>query len=225
MESSGLVNKAFAVFAKDLRLELRTKYALNTIMMFGVTTLAVVSFSLGQAGLPAKLLAALYWIVIFFSAMAALAQVFTREEEAGTALALRLSAEPNAVYLGKLFFNLALLSTLTGIVTPLFFIFTDAPTDNILSFCFVAVLGILALCAATTLVAAIISKAAVKGALFAVLSFPILLLPLMLLVMASDSALAAEQGGSIQAPVQGLVAYTVVMVTASVLLFRFVWKE
>jgi heme exporter protein B len=225
MESSGLVSKSFAVFAKDLRLELRTKYALNTILMFGVTTLAVVSFALGQAGLPPKLLAALYWIVVFFSAMAALAQVFTREEEAGTALALRLSAEPNAVYLGKLFFNLALLSTLTGIVTPLFFIFTDAPTDNVLSFCFVAVLGILALCAATTLVAAIISKAAVKGALFAVLSFPILLLPLMLLVMASDTVLAAEQGGSIQAPVQGLVAYTVVMVTASVLLFRFVWKE
>lgn len=225
MESSGLVSKSFAVFAKDLRLELRTKYALNTIMMFGVTTLAVVSFALGQAGLPPKLLAALYWIVVFFSAMAALAQVFTREEEAGTALALRLSAEPNAVYLGKLFFNLALLSTLTGIVTPLFFIFTDAPTEHVLGFCLVAVLGILALCAATTLVAAIISKAAVKGALFAVLSFPILLLPLMLLVIASDTVLAAEPGGSIQAPVQGLVAYTVVMVTASVLLFRFVWKE
>jgi len=225
MESSGLVSSAFAVFAKDLRLELRTKYALNTIMMFGVTTLAVVSFSLGQSGLPARLLAALYWIVVFFSAMAALAQVFTREEESGTALALRLSAEPNAVYLGKLFFNLALLSTMTGIITPLFFIFTDAPTGNVLQFCGVAVLGILALCAATTLVAAIISKAAVKGALFAVLSFPILLLPLMLLVMASDSVLLADEGGSILAPVQGLIAYTVVMVTASILLFKFVWKE
>ena len=60
MESSGLVNSAFAVFAKDLRLELRTKYALNTIMMFGVTTLAVVSFSLGQSGLPERLLAAIH---------------------------------------------------------------------------------------------------------------------------------------------------------------------
>ncbi len=225
MESSGLVSSAFAVFAKDLRLELRTKYALNTIMMFGVTTLAVVSFSLGQSGLPTLLLAALYWIVVFFSAIAALAQVFTREEEAGTALALRLSAEPNAVYLGKLFFNLALLSTMTGIITPLFFMFTDAPTGNVLQFCWVAILGILALCAATTLVAAIISKAAVKGALFAVLSFPILLLPLMLLVKASDAVLLADQGTSILAPVQGLIAYTVVMVTASILLFKFVWKE
>lgn len=225
MESSGLVSKAFAVFAKDLRLEWRTKYALNTILMFGITTLAVVSFSLGQSGLPTKLLAALYWIVVFFSAMAALAQVFVREEESGTALNLRLSAEPNAVYLGKLFFNLALLSTMTGIITALFFIFTDAPTGHVLLFVVVAALGVLSLCAATTLVAAIISKAAVKGALFSVLSFPILLLPLMLLVIAADSVLLGEGLGKILAPIQGLIAYIVVMVTASLMLFRFVWKE
>jgi len=225
MKSSGLIIKAFAVFAKDLRLELRTKYAVNTILMFGVTSLAVVSFSLGQSGLPTKLLAALFWIVMFFSAMAALAQAFTREEEAGTALALRLTAEPNSVYLGKLFFNLTLLSTLAAVITPLFFIFTDAPTESILPFILVLGLGVLALCAATTLVAAIIAKAAVKGALFAVLSFPILLLPLMMLVGASDKILLGSGMGAVAAPLQGLVAYTVVMITASLLLFGFVWKE
>jgi heme exporter protein B len=225
MKSSGLITRAFAVFAKDLRLELRTKYALNTILMFGITSLAVVSFSLGQAGLPAKLLAALFWIVMFFSAMAALAQVFTREEETGTALALKLTAEPNCVYLGKLFFNLTLLSTLAAVITPLFFIFTDAPTDGILLFAVVLVLGVLALCSATTLVAAIIAKAAVKGALFAVLSFPILLLPLMMLVGASDKVLLGSEIATIAAPLQGLVAYIVVMITASLLLFSFVWKE
>ena len=224
MDSFGLASKAFAVLAKDLRLEWRTRYALNTILMFGVTTLAVVSFSLGQAGLPVKLLAALYWIVVFFSAMAALAQVFTREEEAGTALALRLSADPNAVYLGKLFFNLILLSTMAAIITPLYFVFTDAPADNILLFVLVLGLGIVALCTATTLVAAIISRAAVRGALFAVLSFPILLLPLILLVSASDSVLLGQSISEILAPLQALIAYIVVMLTASIMLFRFVCK-
>ena len=224
MDSFGLASKAFAVLAKDLRLEWRTRYALNTILMFGVTTLAVVSFSLGQAGLPVKLLAALYWIVVFFSAMAALAQVFTREEEAGTALALRLSADPNAVYLGKLFFNLILLSTMAAIITPLYFVFTDAPADNILLFVLVLGLGTVALCTATTLVAAIISRAAVRGALFAVLSFPILLLPLILLVSASDSVLLGQSISEILAPLQALIAYIVVMLTASIMLFRFVWK-
>ncbi|UCE25725.1 MAG: heme exporter protein CcmB, partial [Candidatus Zixiibacteriota bacterium] len=133
-ESAGLVGKAFAVYAKDMRLELRTRYALNAILMFGITTLAVVSFSLGQSGLSPKLLAALFWVIMFFSAMSGLAQVFIREEETGTALALRLTADPDSIYVGKLLFNFTLLSTMTVIVTPLFFIFTDAPTANLLRF-------------------------------------------------------------------------------------------
>ena len=79
-KSAGLISKSFAVYAKDLRQELRTRYALNAILMFGITTLAVVSFSLGQSGLSAKLLAALFWVIMFFSAMSGLAQVFIREE-------------------------------------------------------------------------------------------------------------------------------------------------
>jgi len=225
MESVGLAGRAFAVFAKDLRLEWRSRYAFNTILMFGVTTLAVVSFSLGQSGLPSRLLAALFWIIMFFSAMAALSQVFVREEEAGTALALKLSADPTAVYLGKLFFNLTMLSILTVIITPLFFILTDASASRPALFVMILILGVIGLCAATTLVAAIISKAAMKGALFSVLSFPILILPLMMLVSATDIALAGRGWGDAVAPLQGLLAYGVVMITASLLLFRFVWRE
>ena len=57
--SSGLGSRLLAVYAQDLRIELRTRYALSCILMFGVTTLAVVSFSLGQAGLSPHVLALL----------------------------------------------------------------------------------------------------------------------------------------------------------------------
>ncbi len=223
--SVGLVSKAFAVFAKDLRLELRSRYALNAILMFGVTTLVVVSFSLGQAGLPPKLLSALFWIVMFFSAMSGLAHVFIREEESGTALVLKLRAEPDAIYWGKLIFNFTLLSIMTVIITPMFFIFTDAPTGNIGAFIIVLLLGVIGLCGATTVIAAIIAKVAVKGALFAVLSFPVLVVLLLLLVGASTKVLDGRPLGDIFTEIQGLVAYCVVMITASVLLFKFVWLE
>ncbi|MBD3258869.1 heme ABC transporter permease CcmB [candidate division GN15 bacterium] len=223
--SAGLATRAFAVFSKDLRLETRSRYALNTILMFGITTLAVVSFSLGQSGLPGQLLAALYWIIIFFSAMAALSQVFIREEEAQTAMTLKLKADPTAVYLGKLFFNLVLLTFLAVIVTPLFFVLTDASTGNIAGFVLIAAIGVIDLCGATTLVAAIISKAAIKGALFAVLSFPLLILPLMMLVTASTRLLNGESLAAAAMALQGLIAYAVVMITASLMLFKFVWQE
>ena len=223
--SVGLVSKAFAVFAKDIRVELRTRFAVNAILMFGITTLTVVSLSVGQAGLPPKLLAALFWVILFFSGMSGLAHTFIREEEAGTSLALKLHADPTAVYLGKLFFNLLLLSIMTAIITPLFFMFTDAPTGNLGPFFVILILGVLDLCAATTLVAAIIARAAVKSALFAVLSFPILI-PVVLLLVAGTSQILDNQSISESLIyIQGLLALGIVWVTASLLLFRFVWLD
>lgn len=223
--SAGLVGKAFAVFAKDFRLESRTRYAVNAILMFGITTLTLVSYSLGQSGLPPKLLAALFWVVMFFSAMSGLAQVFIREEESGTALALRIYADADPIYIGKLLFNFVLLSVLALIITPGFFIFTDAPTEQVWAFLLVLALGVIGLCAATTLVAAIIAKAAVKGALFAVLSFPILMPILLVLVGASSKLFAGQPIGEIWTELQFLFAFAVIMITLSLLLFKFVWED
>ena len=223
--SSGLLSRSLAVYFKDLRMELRTKSALNAILMFGITTLTVVSFSLGQSGLSPKLMSALFWIIMFFSAMSGLAQTFIREEETGTSLILNLTAEPNSIYIGKLLFNLTLLITLTSIITPMFFIFTDAPTENILPFVVILVLGIFGLVAATTLVAAIISKASVKGALFAVVSFPILMVLLMVLVGATEKIFDNQPLLEASSEIQFLIAYVVVMTTISLMLFKFVWRE
>jgi len=193
--------------------------------MFSITTLAVVSYSLGQSGLSPKLLSAIFWIIMFFSSIAGLAQVFIREEEAGTSLALRLTADPNAVYLGKLFFNLTLLFIMMVIITPLFFIFMDVPVDNVLLFALMVLLAVIALCAATTLVAAIIARAAVKGTLFAVVAFPIIVVPLMVLVGGGAKVFSGGSIGDVSSELQLLVAYSGVMVTASILLFKYVWQE
>lgn len=225
VNSAGLVAKTIAVYAKDVRLEFRNRYATSVVLMFAITTLAMISFSIGQGSLAPRLLAALFWIALFFSAMAGLSAAFVREEESGTALALRLKADPTAVYLGKLLFNLTLLSLVTIVVTPLFFVMTDAATEQIGAFVVVLVLGVIGLCAATTLVGAIISKAAVKGALFSVLSFPILITLLLMLVAATARVLDGRSFGGISMELQGLIAYSVVMITASLMLFRFVWRE
>ncbi len=223
--SFGLAAKTLAVVAKDVRVEMRTRYAVNAILMFAVATLAVVSFSVGQSGLSPRLLAALYWIIMLFSAMSGLAQTFIREEETGTALTLRLLADADPVFIGKLLVNLGLLSAMAAVITPLFFIFTDVPTGNLPAFIVVLVLGVLGLCSATTLIAAIVARASVRGALFAVLSFPILIPLLLILVSATYKVLAAAAWGDIAVELQFLFAYAVVMITGSVLLFKFVWQE
>src|SRR5512137_2143660 len=107
---------AWAVCAKDLRAEFRTRYALSAIGLFAITTLTVISFALGPFGLGQDLLAALLWVVLFFAAMAGLSRAFVHEEESQTAPALRLAAPAGAVYLGKYLFNLVLLLLLEVLI-------------------------------------------------------------------------------------------------------------
>ncbi len=224
--SYGLAAKSLAVLRKDILSEYRTRYAINAILLFGVTTLTVVSFAVGQSGLPADVYAALFWIIIFFSAMSGLAQVFVKEEESKTAIILKLTADPTPVYWGKLIFNFLLLALLEVIVTPLYFVMTDAVLHNAALFIAVLVLGSIGLAGATTLIAAIISRASIKGALFAVLSFPILLPLLIGAIGGTKKALgSAATFAAAASELQLLISYAVVMITASVLLFEFVWEE
>src|SRR5262249_7174401 len=113
-----------AMFVKDSRTEFRSLAAINAILLFALTTLMTVSLSLTTQGLPsglrAHLLSALLWIILFFSAMSGLPRVFVKEEDARTVMALRLSAQPEVIFVGKLLFNVALLLAVTVLVVPLF---------------------------------------------------------------------------------------------------------
>ncbi|MBK9711939.1 MAG: heme exporter protein CcmB [Kouleothrix sp.] len=222
-----LLRAAWAVFRKDLRAELRTRYALNAVALFAVSTVVALSLGLGplprSADLP-LIHAALLWIAILFAAFTGLARAFVQEEEARTAAALRLSAPPIAVYLGKLLFNLALLLMLDLLTAALFVALLRVEIGDLAMFTTLLLAGSLGLVAATTLIAAIIARASVKGALFAVLSFP-LLAPL-LVVAIKGTALALEGAGWERglAPLQVLLSYTIALFVASLFLFGSVWE-
>ena len=226
-DNSKLIGAAWAVFRKDVRAELRTRYALNAVALFAVSTVVALSLGLGpltrSADLP-LIHAALLWIAILFAAFTGLARAFVQEEEARTAAALRLAAPPVAVYLGKLLFNLALLLLLDLLTAVLFAVLLRVQIGNLGMFAALLLAGSLGLVAATTLIAAIIARASVKGALFAVLSFP-LLAPL-LIVAIKGTALALEGAPWARglAPLQVLLAYTVALFVASLFLFGPVWE-
>jgi heme exporter protein B len=100
-----LIRQILAVFRKDVRSELRTRYALSTIGMFVLTSVALVAFATREQQLSREVSAALFWIVLFFSATTGLARSFVAEEERGTAVLLRISASATAVFFGKMLFN------------------------------------------------------------------------------------------------------------------------
>jgi heme exporter protein B len=225
IEPLAWTSRVFWVIQKDLKSEFRTRYSINTIFMFALVTLSVISFSVGQFSLDNRLKASLLWIVIFFSSMAGLAQIFVKEEESNTSNALKLVADSNIIFVGKFLFNLILILLLEVIIVPLFIIFVDLTISNSLIFLTVLFLSSFGLACSTTIIAAVVAKTNVKGALFAVLSFPILL-PL-LVVAVKGTQVALLNGNWLSAWNQYIVlfSYAVVMLTLSILLFEFVWEE
>jgi heme exporter protein B len=217
--------KVFAVTRKDIIFEFRTRFAINSIVMFALVTLTVISFSLGVLDVSKEILAALFWIILFFAAMSGLAQVFIKEEESGTAMILKLVADGTVIFFGKLLFNLLLLSVLSLLIVPLYIVFLNINPANWPIFLTGLLLGILGLSGATTIIAAVVAKASTKGALFTVLSFPILMPLLVAVIEITKIAFIGGSFADVSAPLQLLVAYDVVMVTLSVMLFDFVWRN
>ncbi len=222
---SNFIHKSWAVFRKDIQLEFRTRYVINAILMFALTVLTAVSFSIGPLRLRVEIGAALLWIILFFSAMSGLAHIFVREEEQETADTLRLFSRPVNIFLGKWLFNLLLLYSLEIIIVPLYFVFLNVPDPVLSIFIPVLFLGSFALASASTLIGAIISQASARGALFAVLTFPIVLPVMFSGIHGTQLAFARASFLDCLSDLQVLLSFSVVILTGSVLLFEFVWRK
>lgn len=218
--------KAFSVFKKDWQSELRTRYAINALAMFILVTISVILFSVGNEKISEFLTGGLLWVVIFFSAMSGLSRAFVSEEERGTTLTLQLIAAPATIYTGKLFFNIILVFLMNIAITVLFsLLFESFVIANFQLFLIAFILGNFGIAASSTIIAAIISKASSKGTLYPVLSFPILLPLILTLLELTKFAMDGVTVPEAVTEILVLVSYDVIMITASYLLFDFIWKD
>jgi heme exporter protein B len=157
--------------------------------------------------------------------MSGLSHIFVREEEMHTADTLKLVTQATSVFVGKFIFNVFLLLVLNLITVPLFFAVMNFEVAGVMIFICIVFLGSIGLAAGATMTAAIISKASAKGALFAVLSFPILLPVIVAGINGTKIAVKQITFSAVGSEIQMLFAYSVVVITAAILLFDFVWNE
>lgn len=226
VKKESLWQASFAIFRKDWKSELRTRYAISALVMFVVTTISVILFALGSEGASVNALSGMLWVAVFFAAMSGLSRTFVSEEERGTSMTLQLIASPTAVLLGKLLFNLVLVVCLNIFVVALYSMFISDFVIKTYSIFVVTVgLGSIGLAVSATIIAAIIARANTKGTLYPVLAFPILL-PLLLTVingtrLATEGAFFEEALGEFNL----LVSYIVAVLAVSYIVFEYVWKD
>jgi heme exporter protein B len=216
------------ILRKDLRVEFRTRYGVSAVIMFLLITVAVILYSTPGEQLQPSILSALLWIALFFGAMTGLARSFVSEEERGTALLLRLYANGESVFIGKLVYNLALMLAL-AISAVLFFEFfftRDFHIRDWSAFSLQLILGGIGIAAVSTMLSALISRASQKGALLPILALPILM---PLVIATTDATRITLEVQNAMESARGdlliLVSFDIAMVLVSYVLFDVIWRD
>jgi heme exporter protein B len=214
-----------AVFLKDLQAELRSRYAINTVLAFVGAALLLILFALKADQLSPTPKSGLIWIVILFAALSSLSRSFVTETERQTFDLLRLHARAADVFIGKLIYNF-IFALGVNIATFLLYIFLlGLPVADYLALVLTLVLGTLGLSAVATMLAAIVAQADRKGAIFSVLSIPLLFPLILILVRTSKAALIEGLTSNYVNDFWALLGFAGVSITAGILLFDYIWEE
>ena len=210
---------AAATLSKDLRLEWRSKDAINSMLLVVV----IFSFSFNPTAEESRRIAGgLVWVAFLFAAVVALNQTWARELRNQVLDAYRVSPAPaNALFLAKAFGNFIFVSVLEALMTPLFIVFYSlralGPVWQLIP---VAVLGTWALVVNGTFFAAMSLRTRSREIMLPLLLFPISIPALLAMVEATSAILTGEVSAKFWIVL--LVAYDVVFTTGCLLLFETV---
>src|ERR1700716_1791285 len=114
-----------ATLTKDIRLEWRSKDALNAMLFFSLLVVVIFSFSFDPNAEESRQIAGgLIWVAFLFASVVALNQTWSREIRNQVLDAYRVSPAPaNSLFIAKVLGNFLLVSLLEAVMAPLFTIF------------------------------------------------------------------------------------------------------
>ena len=222
------IDLALAVAKKDIRVELRSRTALLTALVFASLVLVIFNFARDPTAVSAATLApSVLWVTFALAAMVAMNRAFTLERQNGALDGLLLAPVPReALYLGKLLANLAFVGTVELVTLPLFTLFFNLSVLAILP----ALLGVMALATIGFVAVGTIFSAMAVRTRFAELLLPVLLLPFMVppligAVQVTTRLLADRPLSEMLGWLRLLALYDIVFVTLCTLSFSAVVDE
>jgi heme exporter protein B len=221
-----LLKEVLYLVQKDIVLEWRQKYAFNGMLLYVGSTVFIVylSFSLRGNVLSVPLWNALFWIILLFTSVNAIAKSFVQESR-GRLLYYYSLVSPQGIILAKIIYNAALMLALALIGYLFYAIVLGNPVQDPLMFLLTIVLGALGFATTLTMISGIASKAANSSTLMAVLGFPVIVPMLLMLMRMSKNAIDGLDRGESLDELMTLIAINIIVVTVSYLLFPYLWRN
>lgn len=223
-----LFSKAWVIFRKDMMVEYRTRERLTTMLVFALVVLIIFNFAFNSGVIAMQQIApGMMWVAFVFSGMLGVNRSFAPEKDKGTLDGLLLApVDRGAIYLGKLFGNIALIGLIELLTLPLFALFLNIPLlPFVPGLVVILTLGTLSFAAIGTLFAAVSANSRMREVML-----PILLLPITapILIAGVETTTILFQGGTwedLSSWLKLLSTFTVVFLIASVLLFEYIVEE
>ena len=217
-----LFRQVNVLLQKEIRLEWRSKYALNGILLYVVSTVFV-CYQAFKSVHPV-IWNELFWIILLFTAINAIAKSFTQESK-GRHLYYYTLVSAQAVILSKIIYNMLLMLLLAAVA---FFsystIFKNEIGDPTLYFITILI-GSISFGTTLTMVSGISAKAGSNGTLMAILSFPVLIPVIIVLIKLSKNAMDGLERSVSYDEIGVLLAINLIVITVSLLLFPYIWKD
>ena len=182
---------------KDLRLEWRSKDAINSMIFFALLVVVVFSFSFDPTAEESRqIVGGLIWVAFLFAAVVALNQTWARELRNQVLDAYRVSPAPaNALFISKALGNFLFVTVLELVMTPLFVIFYNLKVlGPIYLLLVIGVLGTWALVVNGTFFAAISLRTRSREVMLPLILFPISIPALLAMVEATKIILTGDTG-------------------------------
>ena len=211
---------------KDFLLEWRQKYAFNGMLLYVGSTVFVcyLSFRLRFADLEVPVWNALFWIILLFTSVNAIAKSFGQENR-GRLLYYYSIVSPQGVILAKMVYNTLLMLVLALICYGFYAGIIGNPVQDQAMFLCTILLGAVGFSTSLTMISSIAAQAANSSTLMAVLSFPVMIPMLLMLMKLSKNAIDGLDRTVNTDEVLTLLAINLIVVSVSYILFPYLWRS
>ena len=184
-----------ATLQRDLRLEFRTREALNAMFFYALLVIVIFSFAFSaETSIITRIGGGLLWVAFLFAGMVALDRAFLREMMEGSLSGIQIApASPSAIMAGKFASSFLLMLAMEAILLPLFAVLFNAPANTrwagIIG---VTIMGTWALAANGTYFSAMSTHARQRSLLLPLLLLPVSIPAIIAMVQATQSYLSGN---------------------------------
>ncbi len=208
---------------KDLRIEWRSKEAINSMLFFALLVVVLFSLAFDPRGSFAREIAGgVLSVATMFASVSALNQAWAREIRHQVLDAQRMAPAPGSeLYLAKVLANFLFVTIVQVLLAPVFLVMYNLNIlGNAWLLAVVLPLGTWALVANGTFFAALSIRSRNRELLLPLILFPIFVPALLAMVQATTAILTGESDPSLW--IKLLLGYDIIFTTVSLLLFEVV---